>query len=105
MRVGAAKLVGFYPPAKLHAVMRRAAPRLGACFRPPLATRVRLKFTIEPNGTVTQVSVPSEDVADATVRVCLEGVVQGLTFDPTPDIGLETGVTPVQVTYPIGFHQ
>jgi hypothetical protein len=55
--------------------------------RPDIAGRVELRFTIEPDGSVSGVTVSASDLANKNVESCLVKQVSGLKF-PKPDGGI-----------------
>ena len=83
-----AKIIGQYPAIK------QCLLRSGG-FRGSRA-RVVVNFTINTNGRVSEVSIPSSDVQGAKFRTCVQTVIQRMRF-PRPK---ESSVV---VIYPFVF--
>lgn len=91
------------PREAIQGVMRRANPRVRACYerrlrlRPDLSGTVRVRFVVGRGGVVQSVDASEDTTGDAELGVCVVDVVRTLRF-PEPRGG---GV--VSVTYPFAF--
>lgn len=89
--------------ADIDRVIRARATALRKCYqqqlerRPALAGKVIIRFEITPDGGVTEATVTSTTMNDATVERCLVKEVRGLTFPAAS--------APSTVTYPFVFVQ
>lgn len=84
---------GFCEKAAVQRVMMGRSGAYRACYEmelqrhPELAGRVELRFTIEPDGSVSGITVTHDDLGSQTVTNCLIKQVSGLIF-PKPDGGV-----------------
>ena len=84
---------GFCDKAAVQRVMMGRSGAYRACYelelqrRPDIAGRVELRFTIEPDGSVSGVTVTYSDLNNKNVETCLIKQVSTLQF-PKPDGGI-----------------
>ena len=84
---------GFCEKGAVQRVVMGRSGAYRACYEvelqrhPELAGRVEIRFTIEPDGTVSGVAATADDLGSVNVSQCLIKQVQGLNF-PKPDGGV-----------------
>jgi len=84
---------GFCEASAVRQVMQGRSGAFRACYETALqrlgdlAGRVELRFTIEPDGSVSGIVVTADDLKNKDVSACLARQVAGLKF-PKPDGGI-----------------
>lgn len=80
--------MGTLPAEVIRDTVREAVPFIRFCFEwqlerhPELEGRVTMRWTIQPDGTVTDAGVLEDALGDETVLQCFRGVVGRLEFPP-----------------------
>jgi hypothetical protein len=97
LRVGAVTVNGRLPPEVIQRIVRQNFGRFRLCYEyglrkaPALAGTVRVRFTIEPDGSVSHASDHGSDLADKAVVACVVHGMGNQSF-PQPEGGKVTVV-------------
>jgi hypothetical protein len=102
VRMGATTVSGRLPKEVIQRIVRQNFGRFRLCYEkglaanPNLQGRVSVRFVIDRNGAVSNVSNGGSSIPDAGVVSCVISAYYGLSF-PKPEGGIVT------VVYPISF--
>lgn len=102
VRPGAAVVNGRIPPEVIQRIVQQNHGRFRVCYQeglgrnPGLEGRVRVRFVIDPDGSVVNLENYGTDLPDPQVLICVLRVFERMTF-PEPEGGIVT------VTYPLMF--